>query len=140
MIHTENQEPDEIEAAFIGLDVATKSLRLGLSVVFFAVFAILSIWAFFTLTKEDKPLRSLDKHKAIETPAPVAVHGPKAVLRYWVRLRFVPTTVRIKNVALNSFTLDLPVDSLFYAGAGLHQKYGRMVIIEKWITAQHLGG
>lgn len=56
------------------------------------------------------------------------------VPHYYMRLQFTPTTLRIRNVVVNSFTIEIPVDKRFYESNDVGASCGRMTIESKWIT------
>lgn len=53
--------------------------------------------------------------------------------KYILTLHFTPTTLRITNVAINSFYVDIPVDKIFYETHNIGESVGRLRIENKHV-------
>jgi hypothetical protein len=62
------------------------------------------------------------------------IYESGSIPQYFIKLHFTPTTLRITNAAINSFSLELPVDKRFYESHNAGDSYGRMRIESKWVA------
>lgn len=53
--------------------------------------------------------------------------------KYVLTLHFSPSTLRITNMAINSFSVDMPVDKRFYESHKIGESVGRLKIKNKHI-------
>lgn len=53
--------------------------------------------------------------------------------KYIMTFHFSPTTLRITNVAINSFSVDIPVDKIFYETHNIGESVGRLRIENKHV-------
>ena len=54
--------------------------------------------------------------------------------KYHIQLHFSPTTLRLTNIAVNTFDIELTVDKTFYDSHYENEMYGRMRIVKKWLS------
>ncbi len=54
--------------------------------------------------------------------------------KYYLRFSFTPSTLRLSNIAINSFNIDINVDKRLYDSHRVNESFGRMSISKKWFT------
>lgn len=62
------------------------------------------------------------------------IYESGSVPQYFIKFHFTPTTLRITNAGINSFSLELPVGKRFYETHNIGDSYGRMRIESKWVA------